>query len=56
MCHFLSQKITNLLIKFILGIRFFEKYNFLNFHQIFSRNNLSVEMGFWPFYPHFICQ
>jgi hypothetical protein len=28
----------------------------LNFHQIFSRNNLSVEMSSGSLYPYFICQ
>jgi hypothetical protein len=35
---------------------FLKKYISLNFHQVFSHDNLPVEMRFRTFYPNLVCQ
>jgi len=53
---FVSKKYQSFDENLISRFTFFERYKSLNFHQIFSHNDLSIEMGLGSFHPHLICQ
>ncbi len=53
---FVSKKYKTFDENLISRFTFLERYKSLNFHQIFSHDDFSIEIGLGSFHPHLIRQ